>query len=303
MEILAIALSGLLSVFSGGGIVLDLLTSKNIRSQIVGVEEQAVRIDNVPSYQIVSGKLQKVRVATRGLEVKLLDEGELEVASTLKPSRQNLRIEALELETDAIAIERDKLNLNDLSQFQEALQQPLQGAVRIVLTEKDLNRVLQSELVTTQLQSSLNRLVAGKAGSTNIVYELKQPHLEFLPDNRIGIQFKLSRAGFNRSPATELAFAINLGIRTVNGRGIEFIEPSGTVNQRPMSSRLLKGFAEGIGERLNLEVLETNGILARLLQLKISQDKIELAGFARMETKEAELDSIGSEFSSTEEIN
>ena len=303
MEILAIALSGLLSVFSGGGIVLDLLTSKNIRSQIVGVEKQAVRIDNVPSYQIVNGKLQKVRVATRGLEIKLLGEGDLEVTSTLDPSRPNLRIEALELETDAIAIDRAKLNFNDLDKLQEALQQSLQGAVRIVLTEADLNRVLQSKSVQAQLQTSLNRLVARKAGSTNIIYELKEPSLQLLPDNRIGIQFKLSRAGFNRYPSKELAMAIELGIRIVNGKTIEFIEPSGTVNQRPMSSRLLQGFAQGIGDRLDLEVLEANGILARLLQLEISKDKIELAGFARMETKEAEFDSIESKSSSTEEIN
>ncbi len=286
MEILAIALSGLLSVFSGGGIILDVLASNNLRSQVVSVEEQAIRIDNIPSYQIVRGKVQKVRVATRGLELK-----------------QNLRIEALELETDAIAIERTRLNLNDPGKFQEALQQPLQGAVRIVLIEDDLNRVLQSEEVQSQLQASLNRLVARKAGSTNIAYELQEPHLELLPANRIGIQFKLSRAGFNRYPSRELAFAIELGIRIVNGKTIEFIEPSGTVNQRPMSSRLLKGFAKGIGDRLNLEVLEANGIVARLLQLEISQDKIELAGFARMETKEAEFSSIGSELSSTEEVH
>ncbi len=303
MEILAIALSGLLSVFSGGGIILDLLASKNLRSQVVSVEEQAVRIDNIPSYQIVSGKLQKVRVATRGLEVKLLGDRQFEVSSNLRPLRQNLRIEALELETDAIAIDRAKLNLKDLGKFQEALQQSLQGAVRIVLTEEDLNRVLQSQSVQAQLQTSLNRLVARKAGSTNIVYELKEPHLELLPANRIGIQFKLSRAGFNRYPARELAIAIELGIRIANGKTIDFIEPSGTVNQRPMSSRLLKGFAQGISDRLDLEVLEANGILARLLQLKISKDKIELAGFARMETKEAEFDSIGSEFSSTEELH
>ncbi len=286
MEILAIALSGLLSVFSGSGIVLDRLASNNLRSQVVGVERQAVRIDNIPSYQIVGGKIQKIRIATRGLE--------------LKPE---LRIEALELETDAIALERSKLNFNDINKFQEALQQPLQGAVRIVLTEKDLNRVLQSPSVQAQLQASLNRLVARKAGSTNIIYNLKEPQLELLSNNRLAIKFQLTRAGFSHYPSRELAIALELGIRIVNGKTVEFIEPSGTVNQRPMSSRLLNGFAQGVSDRLNLAALEANGILARLLQLEITKDKIELAGFARMETKEAEFSSIGSVFPTSLEVN
>ena len=286
MEILAIALSGLLSVFSGGGLIIDLLASSNLRSQIVSVEQQAVRIDNIPSYQIARGKLQKVRVATRGLQLK-----------------DNFRIEVLELETDAIAINPEQLNLENPRQLRRSLQKPLQGAVRIVLTEADLNRVLQSPSIQSQLQASLNRLVANKAGSTNIAYQLKDPYLELLPANRIGIQFKLSRAGFNQYPSRELAFAIEMGIKVVDGKVIKFVEPTGTVNQRPMSSRLLQGFAQGIGDRLNLEILAANRIVARLLQLKINQDKIELAGFARMETNGAEFSSIGSKFSSTEEPN
>lgn len=286
MEILAIALSGLLSVFSGSGLIIDLLASSNLRSQIVSVEQQAVRIDNIPSYQIARGKLQKVRVATRGLQLK-----------------NNFRIEVLELETDAIAINPARLNWENPRQLRSSLQKPLQGAVRIVLTEADLNRVLQSPSIQSQLQASLNRLVASKAGSTNIAYQLKDPYLELLPANRLGIQFKLSRAGFDRYPSRELAFSIQLGIKVVDGKVIEFVKPTGTVNQRPMSSRLLQGFAQGIGDRLNLEILAANRIVARLLQLKINQDKIELAGFARMETNGAEFSSIGSKFSSTEEPN
>jgi hypothetical protein len=286
MEILAIALSGLLSVFSGGGVFLDRLAGSNLRSQVVGVERQLVRIDNVPSYQIVGGKIQKVRIATRGLQLK-----------------DDLRIEALELETDAIALKRSQLNFDDLNKLQEALQQPLQGAVRIVLTEADLNRVLQSPKLQAQLQASLNRLVARRSGSSNITYNLKEPHLELLSNNRLKIQFKLTRAGFEGYPSRELAIALKLGIKIVNGKAIEFIEPSGTVNQRPMSSRLLQGFARGVGDRLNLTALEADGILARLLQLEISQDKIELAGFARMETKQAKFSSIRSEFSTFSEVH
>ena len=52
-----------------------------------------------------------------------------------------------------------------------------------------------------------------------------------------------------------------------------------------MSSRLLNVFAVGIGDRLNLNVLEADGILARILQLEIDEDRLELVSFIRLETK------------------
>ncbi len=278
MEILTIVLSSILSLASGGGLILDLLVSKNLRSQVLGVEQQAIRLDNVPSYQIVGGKLQKIRVSTTGIK--------------LKP---NLRIETLELETDPINLDRQKLNLDNFEQFKAALKQPLQGAARIVLTEADLNRALQSPEIRAQIEQTLNRLIARKAGSSNISYHLFDPRVELSPDNRLGIEFKLRRSQDRPdldSTNSELGISLALKLDIVNGKQLRLIDPQGTVNQRPMSSRLLKGFANGISDRFDLSDLEADGILARLLQLKIDEDKIELAGFARMETKEAQMSSI-----------
>jgi hypothetical protein len=268
MELLTIVLSGLLSVFATSGSIVDYLVEQNFRDLVVKIERQAIRVDNSPSYQIISGKVQKVRVATRGIELK-----------------SNLRIEALELETDNLAFDRHKLKINNLEDFRAALQQPLQGAVRLVLKGSDLNRALASSQVKDNLQIILNRLLASRSGSTNLSYELLALQLELQPENYVGLKFKLRRPSLTgKKIASELDFALNLKIRVVDGKRIELLEPSGTVNQRPMSSRLLKGFAEGISDRLDLTKLETNGIIIRLLQLEVKEDKIQLAGFARMAT-------------------
>jgi len=282
MEILTIVLSGLFSVLSGGGVIFDSLIDKNIRESLVRVEQQAIRVDNTPSYQIIQGKLQKIRFAAQGVEIK-----------------PNLRVAVLELETDAIDLDRSRLNLDSVSGLRQSLEQPLQGALRLVVTEADLNRALQSPEIQVKLQQTLNRLIARKVGSANISYELINPRVELQPSNRLGLQFKLSRPNLNSdrqvspldNPKSELAIVLKLKIEVLNGKTIQLTEPQGTVNGRPMSSRLLKGFASGISDRLDLSLLEANGILARLLQLDIDGDKIQLAGFARMETKEAELSS------------
>jgi hypothetical protein len=279
MEILTIVLSGLLSLVSGGGIILDSVATARLRSQIISLDQQAIRVDNVPSYQIAQGKIQKIRIATRGV--------------TVKP---NLKIAVLELETDGVDLDLAKLNLNSIDGLRDSLEQPLQGVGKLILTEADLNQALQSPEILAQLQQTLNRLIVNKAGSTNIAYQLHELQIKLQPENHLGIKFKLSRPKTNyeeysipktstNSRSRELAISLEFKIQVLNGKTIQITKPQGTVNDRPMSSRLLNGFAEGISDRLNLTSLETNGILARILQLEINEDKLKLVGFARVETK------------------
>jgi hypothetical protein len=285
MEILTIVLSGLLSLVSGGGIILDSVATSRLRSQIVSLDQQAIRVDNAPSYQIAQGKLQKVRVATRGL--------------TIQP---NLKIAVLELETDAVDINPAKFNLDSIDELRNSLEQPLQGAGKVILTETDLNQALQSPEILAQLQQALNRLIISRSGSTNIAYQLNALALELQPANRLEVKLNLSRPKTNyeeystlrkssNSRSRELTIALKFKIQVLNGKTIQITEPQGTVNSRPMSSRLLNGFAEGISDRLNLTSLETNGIFARILQLEINEDELKLIGFARVETKTSQLSS------------
>ena len=279
MEILTIVLSGLLSLASSTGIIADSVAASKINSQIISVEQQRVRIDNSPSYSVARGKLQKVRIAARGARIK-----------------PDLRIEAFELETDRVYLNLAKLDLNSVDELRSALNQPFQGALRLVLTEADLNRALQSPKMLAQIQQTLNRLIASRAGSTNIAYQLLELNLELHPNNRLGVNLKLVRprssfesvepTSSNRANNRELIMNLQVGIAVVDGKKLSLIDPEGIVNGRPMSSRLLNGFAVGISDRLNLGVLERDGILARILQLEIGGDKVELASFLKLETKD-----------------
>lgn len=282
MEILAIVLSGLFSLTSGGGIVLDSVAANQISSQI-GSHKHAIRIDNTPNYQIAGGKIQKVRIAARDV--------------TLKP---DLNIAVLELETDRVHFFPNKLKIGSINEFRESLQQPFQGAVTVVLSEADLNQALQSPEIVLQLQKTLNRLISRRGGSTNLAYQLLDVEISLHSTNRLGLKFKLARplSSFERdssvkipNPNRELSIALDLKIEILNGKTVSITEPEGTVNDRPMSSRLLNGFAEGISDRLNLATLEADGILARILQLKINDDKLKLVGFVKVETKATQLSS------------
>ncbi len=280
MEVLTIVLSGLLSLASSTGTIADSVAASKINSQIISIEKQRVRIDNSPSYAVARGKLQKVRIATRGTRIK-----------------PDLRIEALELETDRVDLDISQLNLNGIDELRESLNRPFQGAVRLVLTEVDLNRALQSPEILAQIQQALNRLIVSKAGSTNIAYQLQDLRLQFNSNRRLGVDLKLTRPTTNFdsqrgssstttvSSSKELVMSLEVGLEIVGGQRIRLIDPVGSVNGRPMSSRLLDGFAEGISDRFDLSSLEQDGIFARILQLETREDKVELASFIKLETK------------------
>lgn len=96
MELLTIVLSGLLGLIAPVGLVIDRTAENVIRSQFASVKQLQVRVDNAPSYQLLQGKVQRVRFAGRSLQLK----------------QQNLQIAALELETDAIELDPRTLRKN-----------------------------------------------------------------------------------------------------------------------------------------------------------------------------------------------
>ena len=69
MEPISTVLSLLLGLIAPVGIVSDRIAENQIRKQLTRAESLQVRIDNAPTYQLLSGKLNKVRFAGRGLFV------------------------------------------------------------------------------------------------------------------------------------------------------------------------------------------------------------------------------------------
>lgn len=273
MELITIILSGVLAVFSSGGWVVNAIAKEQLNSYIDSVEELAIRIDNTPNYQIARGNLERLQIAGKGVY--------------LEP---NLRLDSVQLETDPIALDLANLSTTSLDELRDSLEKPLQGAISVVITEQDLQNALQSEDLRAKLQSALNELIASRAGSTSIAYEIIALELDLAPNNLL-IEVILNREGGMRTEGTSLAIALDLELELIQGKQIRLSKLEGTVNNRPISNRLLDGFAEGISDRLDLTTIEQQGIFARLLQLEITDDKIVTVGFVRMETKSVSFNS------------
>ncbi|MFB8791412.1 MAG: DUF2993 domain-containing protein [Potamolinea sp.] len=255
MELVTILLSALLAVLSPVGIVTDKIVANAVRSRLSKVEQLQVRIDNAPSYQLVQGKVEKVRIAGRGL--------------WLTP---DVRIGALEVETDPINLDLQRLRQSGQNSAREALRQPLQAAVRVVLTEADLNKILQSPAVTSRMSVFGSRAFGGAPER----YQFLNPKIEFLGNKRFRFQVEM-----REKDAEPLAIMVESGLGITAGRSFQLIEPVISLNGKPLSSALIAAFSGGISNGFNLRSLEERGITARILQLNTNNRELEIAAFVR----------------------
>lgn len=257
MEFITILLSGLLALVSPVGIVTDKVVAGALRSRLNKVEQLQVRVDNAPSYQLLQGTVERVRIAGRGL--------------WLTP---NIRIGALEVETDPINVDLQRLRQGGQGSPRASLRQPVQAGVRLVLTESDLNKTLQSPAVAERLR----RVVSGALGGSPERYEFLNPRVDLLDNNRVRFQVELLEKG-----AEPLAIAVESGLGIVSGRSLQLIEPAVSLNGKPLSPQLVAAFTSGVNNRFDLRKLEEAGITTRLLKLNVNTSELEIAAFVRVD--------------------
>ncbi|MBE9129982.1 MULTISPECIES: DUF2993 domain-containing protein [unclassified Coleofasciculus] len=260
MELLTILLSGLLAIVSPVGLVTDSVAENAIRSRLEKAEQLQVRIDNTPNYQILQGKVERVRVAGRGL--------------WLTP---DIRIDVLELESDPIELDVEELRQGEQESPRAYLQQPFQAGVRLVLREADIERALESPTVIARLQQLMSKVPGGAAQR----YEFLNPEVDFLENNRL--RFQVEAVEGDAQPLT-IVLESELGIR--NGNNIELVEPALVVNGQALPPQLVAGFAKSLSNRFSFRSLEDAGITTRLLQLEIDSQELKLAAFVRFEPLE-----------------
>ncbi|NJK50981.1 DUF2993 domain-containing protein [Candidatus Gracilibacteria bacterium] len=265
MEWFVIILSSLLAAVTPAGIIIDTVVENNLRDRVKEVEQLDVRVDNAPSYQLLQGKIDRVRIASRGV----------------RPI-QDLRIAVAELETDPIDVDLQRLQTEGAKALPQALRQPFRGAFRVVVTEDDLDRALQSPRIKSQLEQLIGRVVARSGQGSPQSFKILNADLNFLDNNRFGLSLQLQRAGLLNRSSEPVEIKLEVGLNLIEGRSLQLIEPQGTVNGKKLSTRLLQGFAQGFNEQLDLRRFEKRGITARLLQFNVTQEELNLAAFVRV---------------------
>jgi hypothetical protein len=211
-------------------------------------------VDNVPSHQIVQGRLDQLRIAGRGL-VPL----------------QDLRIEQLDIETDPIQLQGLKAKL----------KAPLQAGVNLVVTEADMNRAFASKPLRDRLQK-LGGRVFNQADQVDR-YEFGAPQITFLSDRRVRLQIEVRERGYDGI----LNLKIETGIDVVNGRLIQLIDTQITANEQSVPAAILNPIMRKVNEELDLNRLESSGLTVRVLRWELRDRRLQVATFVQIQPSPA----------------
>ncbi|NEO28712.1 MAG: DUF2993 domain-containing protein [Kamptonema sp. SIO4C4] len=267
MEWITILLSGLLAGITPVGLILDTVVENQISSRLPS-DTLEVRIDNTPTHQVLQGKIDRVRLASRGVY--------------LTPE---MRVSVLELETDPVHVDIEALQ-NGVEDFRSVFRQPLNAGVRLEMTETDLNQMLASEEWQNRLQNIAQNIATNVPGSAEQSYELTTLTFDFLENNRLQLQAQLQALDGNGNVSEQLDLQLETGLTLETGAKVALENPKIWLDGEQLPNFIMGVVEESLRDRLDLNALNNTGITVRLLQLEIDDNALNLAAFVRVPAQE-----------------
>lgn len=276
MEILVSVLTGILAIASSVNMVGDHVVEKKIRSAVQEVDTVAVRIDNTPNYDAFYGKVKRVRVATRDLKIS-----------------SAVAFKALELDIDRFNIilreflkEDLVIEIDDIPtiRLRELFETPVKMGMRMVLTEKQLDNILQSETVNSTLSSRLTDIFNSIDDDDGDDYIINSFAIDLIGNNRLALRMKINDVeGEYGEKDQELDVDLELGVKVIDGNSFEFFDQKVYINGEEIEPETIVNKANP----LTFRVLEVIGVNVGILKLNSDQDELELALLLRVDQSTA----------------
>ncbi|MFM7469938.1 MAG: DUF2993 domain-containing protein [Nodosilinea sp.] len=259
MDVLALIITTLTAILAPGGMVVDHLAEQAVRSQTASIERIQVRIDNLPNYQILWGRVDQVKISAAGVYLRQLPD---------------LRVDGFDLETDPLDVDGAALRQGRLK-----LNQPAQAALRLRLKASDLNIFLASARVQTWLDELQFNLSGFSLEREQRRYGLSHPAIEFLGGDRLRLAIDLQ----DRLSQESIPIVIETGLEIIQGDRLRLINPTVSIQGIEAPSQLINSLAAGASQTFSLRQLERLGLMLRVLTLKVRDNSLDLAVFARLE--------------------
>lgn len=266
LDVIAGLLALLAGLGGGAGYFADRSARELLVDQLDEVDVLEVRVQAQPNYSILRGRVDRVLVAGRGLYIAPYP-----------------RIEVIEIETDRI-----DLDIASLTRGPVTFESPLRAAARVSISEADLNESLRMPEILEQFQGLSADLPLGQTQDESQVLDLVAPEVDFLAGNRLELSAQLvSRNPESDAPVTAddiLDVKFTADVTVERGQRLRLVNPEFEFDEVPVPRELSDAFLGGLNEALDLGDLEEQGILARVLSLEISEDKLEVVGFIQVDS-------------------
>ena len=237
----------MLGVENLGEQALNKIAKLALSSQLENADSLQVRIKTDPE-KLASGELESFLIEGEGLVIET-----------------DLRVQVLEIAMKAIAVSPLKALRGKIE-----LTQPSQGSARIVLTETDLNRALNSPDLRAKINVLDTYLSTGDVKLT-----VPQKKCQFREDGTVAVEaiVELQPSGETK----EVAFTTTPNASGGTGVVLEDIqyEPG-----KELSEDLTRAFLDKAEKMLDLRNFEKKGLALRINHLNIEAGKITLLAAA-----------------------
>lgn len=229
---------------------LNKIAQLALSSQLEDAERLEVKVDTAPE-KLANGELNSLLIEGEGLIIET-----------------DLRLQVLEIAMRAIAVKPLKALTGNIE-----LTQSTEGSARLVLTETDLNRALNSP----ELRAKINVLDTYLA-TEQVKLTVPQKKCELREDGTVAVEavVKLKPSGETKEVAFTTTPQIAPGGRSVVLEDIQY-EPG-----KEVSEDLTQAFLDKAGKMLDLRNFEKKGLALRLNRLNVEAGQITLLAVAEI---------------------
>ncbi|WP_310488818.1 DUF2993 domain-containing protein [Chamaesiphon sp. VAR_69_metabat_338] len=233
-----------------GNLALSKVVEVGIASQLDVVEEIDVDLRTDPG-NLIQGKVNSIEISGKGLVVK-----------------QDLRMETIQINTDSVSIDPLRALLGSIE-----LTQPTDAEARIVLTEIDINRALNSDYIRTKFHG-LQMEMDGQP----VTIDIQSANLDLPGENKFVIASTFSMResnetkNFTATAAPEIhedGNRISLEILAAEGQGLTL--------------KLVTVIFEQLTNLLDLRNFDIPGMTLKLHKLEAQAGKLVIHAHSQIE--------------------
>ena len=238
--------------------LLNKVASQTIRHLFTRSELVEVNVRCQPSSKLLQGTIDSFKMSGRGLVI-----------------RREFRTEEMSFETDAVS-----LDFGSVIQGKIALKQPTQAIAQVKLTEKDINKSFQAQLVRKRLENLSLPALESISGQEPVSFT--DIELQLLPQNAIKLFAKASWG--DRSVPVSLS--CNLAIerrKRILFNNVQFEGEDIPEDFKEVSRQLTEALGEILNNMVDLDRFNLDGVKMRLNRLETQGKNLLFSGYAQIE--------------------
>ena len=238
--------------------LINSVASNTIRHLFSRSESVEVSVKCNPSSKLLQGTIDSFKMNGRGLVI-----------------RKQFRTEEMSFETDAVAID-----FSSAVQGKISLKQPTQAIAQVKLSEADINKSFEADLVRKRLENLTPEALTAISGGEPVSFT--DVEVKLLPDNKV----KLSAKANWQDIVVPAALSCTLAIakrRRVIFEDIKFEQDDIDPEIRDTSKELTLALGEILNEMVDLDRFNLDGVKLRLNRLNTEGKMLLFSGYAQIE--------------------